>query len=423
MDANAREVGCYEDPLGDRGGGCVLGMREGGVRCVLTVGGLAPETGGPATAIPTLCDGLSALGADVELVSVDLASSPLQAREWEPRGWRLTLVRCAVRKGFRLTWAPGFSRRVMEACKRLGKPVVHDNGVWLPSNHAAVGVARVLGAPLVVSPRGMLMPWALSTKAAKKAMAWWLYQARDLRSVTLFHATSTAELDALRRLGFRQPVAVVPNVVRLPPGDLRSTPPRDYRVALFLSRLTPKKGLDSLLRVWLQLRPVGWKLIVAGPDEGGYGERLLRSIPDNGLNSGVEFVGPAWEDGKWRLLREANVFVLPSLSENFGIAIGEALASCVPVITTKETPWEMIEENRCGWWIDKGDAALSAALKGAIALSDEERAKMGARGRLLIARECSQEVVSRQMAGVYRWLLDQGPRPDCVVDAPIEQGA
>jgi glycosyltransferase involved in cell wall biosynthesis len=388
---------------------------EGAVRCLLTVGGLAPETGGPASALPALCDALARLGAEVELVSLDLGARFERPLVVNPSGWRLTLVRALVWRRLRLTWAPAFGRAVSDACRRLGNPVVHDNGVWLPSNHAVVRVAHHLGAPLVVSPRGMLMPWSRRTKAAKKALASWLYQRHDLQSVSLFHATSDQELEALRALGLRQPVAVVPNIVQLPPADLGPHRAGPVRVVLFLSRLSPKKGLDSLLRAWRALEPQGWKLVIAGPDEGDYGARLRKEWPVGGRGPAVEFVGPVWGAEKWRLFRQAGVLVLPSLSENFGLVVAEALASGVPVITTKETPWRAIDQHRCGWWIDVGDAPLAAALRMAIALSDEERSQMGARGRALIGQEYSAHSVAARMMGVYAWLLHKGPRPEWVV--------
>jgi glycosyltransferase involved in cell wall biosynthesis len=387
----------------------------GAIGCVLTVGGLAPETGGPASTLPALCGALSRLGAGVELVSLDLGPELERPQVDAPRAWRLTLVRAFISRRLRITWSPSFAGAVGAACARLGNVVVHDNGVWLPSNHAVARVARRLGRPLLVSPRGMLLAWARQSKAAKKKIAWSLYQRRDLWAASAFHATSAEEVAALRELGLRQPAAIVANAVDVPPSRSRVRDAKTPKIVLFLSRLTRKKGLDSLLRVWVGLKPRGWKLVVAGPDEDGYGARLLKRWRRDGLGPEVEFVGPVWGEQKWSLFRQAGVFVLPSLSENFGIAIAEALGSGVPVITTRATPWRAIEENQCGWWIEAGDGPLAAALGEAMALPDAERARMGERGRALIEREYAPDAIARSMLAVYAWLLKMGPEPGCVV--------
>lgn len=385
-----------------------------GVSCILTLGGLAPETGGPAVTVPALCGALARLGATVELIAMDMASAKRSPWLDEVQPWRLTSVRGFAWPTARVKWAPGFGRTVRRRCRALGDVVLHDNGIWLPSNHSVVRVARALGRPLVVSPRGMLFPWTRRHKALKKTLAWRLYQRRDLRSASVLHATSPEEFEALRALGLRQPVAVVPNAFELPPAISVVRSPGSPRVVLFLSLLTPKKGLDTLLQVWLQLRPQGWKLIIAGPDEGGYGARLRRTLPVNAGGLGIEFVGPTWGEDKWRLFRAADVFVLPSRSENFGVAVAEALASGVPVITTRTTPWRAIEERRCGWWIEAGDAPLAAALREATTLSDRTRSQMGARGRQLIEQEYSPARAAGQMLQLYAWLLRRSPRPDFV---------
>ncbi len=110
-------------------------------------------------------------------------------------------------------------------------------------------------------------------------------------------------------------------------------------------------------------------------------------------------------------------FILPTYSENFGIVIAEALASGVPVITTKNTPWEEDggELHNCGWWIDNNIDALSAALKQAIGLSNESRHCMGQNGRKLVANKYSWGKIAEDMSSVYAWVLNGGSTPDCII--------
>ncbi len=124
--------------------------------------------------------------------------------------------------------------------------VIHDHGLWMPSNRGVASFARRRRIRLVVSPRGMMTAWAMKYRAFKKKIAWFMFQQQSLASAAGFHATSSEEAEDIRRLGFRQPLAVIPNGVDFPV----SWPARTRSVArrlLFLSRIHPKKGLIPLV--------------------------------------------------------------------------------------------------------------------------------------------------------------------------------
>ena len=292
--------------------------------------------------------------------------------------------------------------------------LIHDHGLWLPNHGAAAFAAKRSGVPLVVSPRGMLEPWALGHNRWKKRLAWWVYQRRVLKQATLFHATAEAEAKSLRRLGFDQPIAVIPNGVKVPGRGKRERRPGANRTALFLSRLHPKKGLPMLIEAWAELRPEGWELILVGPSEGGHRGELERQARQAGLEDVVTFAGSVSDDEKWSYYDAADLFILPTYSENFGIVVAEALAAGVPVITTTGAPWEELESRNCGWWVDPDTGALAGALREAVGRSQEERLAMGRRGRKLVEERYSWEGVARQMEAAYRWLLGRGSQPSCV---------
>lgn len=190
-------------------------------------------------------------------------------------------------------------------------------------------------------------------------------------------------------------------------------PPDQPRVALFLSRVHPKKGLLELVRAWAQAAPQGWRLRIAGPDEGGHWAEVARELERLGLGAAVEYLGPVVGEAKAVLYRQADLFVLPTFSENFGLVVAEALTYGVPVITTRGAPWADLETYGCGWWIDTGVAPLVAALRQALALSDAERQAMGARGRDYVQRYDWDRIAAETLA-LYRWVLGQGGRPACV---------
>lgn len=292
--------------------------------------------------------------------------------------------------------------------------LIHNHGVWLPVNHWAAAVARCKGIPLVTHSRGMLETWAIHHKAWKKRMAMMLYQRRDLREARVLIATAEAEYLSLRRLGLRQPIAVIPNGVQLPSAELLpQRPAAKTRTVLFVGRICPVKGLLNLIEAWACLRLEGWRLKIVGPDEAGHLLEVLAFLRRFGIENSVDCLGPIEDEDKFDLYQQADVLVLPSFSENFGLVVAEALAHGVPVITTKGTPWADLVRFGCGWWIDIGIEPLVRALKQAQGLTDAERRQMGERGRAYVQRYKWTDI-AKQTAAVYKWILGQELLPGCV---------
>lgn len=344
-----------------------------------------PSYGGPAYSVSALGAALAARGVMVGL--------------WAPDGTASTID---ASKGL-----TSFEGPLGEALDRFGAPdVIHDNGIWMPHNHAIARLAHRRRIPRVVSLRGMLEPWAMNHRRRKKQLAWLLYQRRDLRTAALLHATAEIEESNARALGLTGPYAVIANGVDLP---ARSMPPRGARqgkrTALFLSRVHPKKGLPMLLNAWATLRPANWQLVIAGPDEEGHAAELAARIDALGLGDDVRIAGPAYGEEKEALFRSADLFVLPTYSENFGVAVAEALAYEVPVLTTRGAPWEVLETHRCGWWVEPDETAILDGLRAAIACPDETRREMGARGAAMVAERFEWGGIAMQFFQQYERLL------------------
>jgi glycosyltransferase involved in cell wall biosynthesis len=263
----------------------------------------------------------------------------------------------------------------------------------------------------------MLTSWALQHNRRKKQLAWTVYQKWILRQARLFHVTSQEEVNALRKLGLNQPAAIVPNGVPLPELLPEEPPPSDEHRALFLSRIHPKKGIPMLIEAWAEVDPDNWVLEIVGPGEEGHREELERQVRQAGLRDVIQFSGSVSDDKKWEVYRSADLFVLPTYSENFGIVVAEALAAGLPVITTTGTPWNDLESHGCGWWVEPALESVVDALACATALDPEERTKMGARGRRLVEEQYSWSGVANKMTAAYRWMLTGEARPNFIQGA------
>lgn len=392
------------------------------LRTCQVVASINRNVGGPAVTVPRLAEALAARGVDSSLLTLDY---PELGPRTDARGVRVRTIRAnALTRRWR-GWSPAM-RRAMASFAGGGLDIIHSHGLWMFPNLYARQAALQGGLPLVISPRGMVEEWSLRRGRGKKFLAWLLYERANLQAARLFHATSEDEAASLRSLGLRQPIAVIPNGIDLP--DLSAIPPRAVLESkfpelagrswlLFLSRLHEKKGIDRLLDAWsgLAARYPGWHLVIAGADLDGYGEIVRRQCAALGLDSRVTFTGMLVGEAKACALGRSQLFVLPTHSENFGIVIAEALAHRCPVITTTGAPWKDLVTHRCGWWIDLDLPSLSIALQEALQLEPDERRAMGSRGRQLMEQQYSWSHIGEEMLACYRWVLDQGPEPRCIV--------
>jgi glycosyltransferase involved in cell wall biosynthesis len=292
--------------------------------------------------------------------------------------------------------------------------VLHDNGLWWSHNHQLATIAAARGLPRVVSTRGMLEPWALQHKWWKKRLAWWLYQRRDVARASCHHTTAEAEAGHVQCLRLGVPVRVIPNGVDVPEVMRKAASRSDgktarvgSKTALFVGRIYPVKGLPMLIEAWAQVCPNGWRLQIVGPDEAGHRAEVETAVSAAGLHEVVSFVGPLEGQAKQTAFLDADLFVLPTHSENFGMAIGEALAHGLPVLTTSGAPWSMLPQRGCGWWVEPTVKGLAEGLRQATALDAETLQAMGAKGREFVASEFGWGQVAKQFVSMYEDVMER----------------
>jgi glycosyltransferase involved in cell wall biosynthesis len=360
------------------------------VKVLISATSLQASYGGPAFSVSRLAGALAEEGAEVALWAPDgsARSSPL------------------VRETAAVARHDG---SVHQLVRSFQPDVLHDNGLWLAHNHRLAVLSRALGVPRVVSTRGMLEPWALGYHHWKKWAAWRLYQKRDLDHAAALHATAPAEAENLQRLGLKPAVVAIPNGVDLPdrPSSVRKTN-GSGRTAVFLGRIHPVKGLTMLMEAWGQVRPRDWRLVVAGPDEGGHRKKVEAAALAAGIGDAVSFTGPVLGEAKTAVLDSADLFILPSHTESFGMAVAEALAHGVPALVTTAAPWSMLERHGCGWQFAPTAPALAETLARAFAIEPGPLRRMGEAGRTLIASEFGWSRVARRFLDVYGGILGQG---------------
>lgn len=286
----------------------------------------------------------------------------------------------------------------------IGPDIVHVNCCWMPACAAVQRIAQKRGYKVVLTPHGMLEPWIIKRHYwTRKVPALWLYQKAAVQMADCVQATAESERDNLLKLGYNSNIKVVRLGIDAESIEMKRSWKRSRQI-LFLSRVHVKKGINFLVEAADVLRNElqGYKILVAGEGEADYVEAMKRMICDRGLQDIVQLIGGVYGDEKWRLFQTSDFFVLPTHSENFGLAIAESLASGTPVITTVGTPWSDLNCAEAGAWIEIGTEPLVETLRRFLSLSEDELEAMGRNGRKLIETKYSAHVMAEQMMEVYK---------------------
>lgn len=364
------------------------------------------ESNGLSQTMEAICRSLLTSGSDVELHSL----LPLKRRF----AFRSVTYRSAYFPHPHLGRSPEMLKGLKVACKTAD--IAHINGLWQFPDVYPLWACKGTKCRLVVQPHGTLSKAAMKYSRLAKFLFGHLYQYEVLRKADMFVATSQEECDDIRKLGYYQPVAVLPNGVEVPNIRLSAETQRDKKRMFFLSRIHPKKNVEMMIRCWARLESQfpEWDLSIVGPDRDNPYADHMKDLVTQLHCKRVTFEGELNGDAKYHFMAESDCEVLPTHSENFGMVVAEALACGTPVICSHGAPWAGLEANKCGWWVPTEEAALESAMREAMSLNDATRREMGARGREWMKRDFDWNAIGRKMKVAYEWLLNGGDKPEWV---------
>lgn len=374
------------------------------------IASVAPRYGGPSFAMPGMARALAARGHLVEVVTTNIDG---------PGELDVPIGKSVVQDGYSITYWPVQFPRSYKFSLPLGQDVfrrvaradiVHIHSLFLFHGLAAGMAARRSGTPYVVRPHGTLDPYHRSHGRLKKGLYWRLWERRNLDHASALHFTSGQERDLARSLRLRAPSVVVPLGVPTPTmtvaeaaGVLSEAWPAaaGRHVVTFLGRLTAKKRVPLLLEAFAGLRVGDAYLIVAGPDNEGLLGRYRDQARALGIADRTSFPGAVVGQLKEALLTRSSVFVLPSLDENMGVAVLEAMAHAVPVIVTAGVALQAdIQAVRAGLVVPPDAAGLTRGIA-AVLGNAELRAAMGKAGATLVRARYSWDVVGGELEALY----------------------
>ena len=383
------------------------------MRVLQTIYDLTPMSGGPSTCVRDIMQGLFDIHTPVDLLTVKPAED--EVKNFGERSEWLTEVPCDYKTPLRL------SHNVRKFLAESSYDLYHANTLWTDVAHSTCAYARKKEKPYVLSPHGMLYPTALAISTWKKKLMLGLWFNKDIREAVCLHATCRQEMEHCRTFGYKGPIAVIPNAVVVPEGvNLKDKNYRDEsgrRQIGFLGRLHPIKKVENVIYAISQLSNEERSQLsfqIMGKYDERYEQWLKGETKRMGLDNCVEFVGFVSEEEKYYRLSKLSALMVPSVQENFGMIVPEALICGTPVYASFGTPWEELNEYKAGWWKDNEPETIAGVISEILSATDGQLLEKGQNGNRLIERKYEQHKVAEMMKQLYEWIVNGGVKPDFV---------
>ncbi len=374
---------------------------------VIHVGLLNYKQGGPALSTYLTIKGLRENGIDAYSLSCPLMKGDSLVGDVPQLFTKKPFIKLI---GFEFI---GGVRNLLDDCNPVD--LIHIQGIWSSLPHYCAAYAFKHNIPYIIAPRGSLYPQALSISSWKKKLSMMIWQDKEIRRATCIQATCKEELLYFRDLGYNNPVAIIPN-----PIDCKELMNQSIIINTtfrfgYLGRLHPRKKIEKLIYAFANRKDYFKKceLLIIGSDIPEYEDFLRSEVKRLGLTN-VIFTGFLQGEEKDKAIRSLSCLINPSDFENFGNVINEALVRGIPAIATKGSPWEVLEQHHCGWWIDNDQESIERAMINAYEITENERTQMGLNGKQLVNDEFSVGALGKKMKILYEWILKGGVKPSFV---------
>lgn len=318
-----------------------------------------------------------------------------------------------------------YSGNLREFIRNSNYDLYHTNGLWLYANHITMKIARSKNKPYVITAHGMLYPSALSCSKWKKSIMKKIWFSTDIRNASCIHATCDAEYGHIRDFGYEGPVAIIPNPARIPDyvdplsAKIKETFfPKDRRSIKkigFLGRLHPIKRVERIIQGVDLLGNLknDVELLIIGKGDNQYEQYLNKEVERLGLKN-VRFCGFLDGKQKFEILSQLSVLFVPSESENFGMIVTEALACGTPVMASLGTPWKILNDKKCGWWMDCSPENIRNIIETALEMEYPDVVNTALLAKSLVRSKYAADVIAKQMIVLYDYLINGGTRPSFV---------
>ena len=378
----------------------------GSMKVLQTIVSFGSHDGGTSTCTYDLLSTINRIGYSTDLLT-------LQSADLMGNGevWMKVLSNDAITPY-------GYSRNIQCFLEQSDYELYHTNGMWMYCNHETCRIARKKNRPYIITPHGMLYPQALARSAWKKKLMLTMGGVnKDLELADCIHCTCMEEMKHYRDLGYKNPVAVIPNPVPIPSFINELTNERKIKRIGFLGRLHPRKNVEALLDAWilLEAKVKDAQLVIMGKGDFAYEKILKEKVKQSGLMN-VEFAG--FVNGREKLERLASLTALcvPSDFENFGMIVTEALSVGTPVIASLGTPWQELNTAHCGYWVSNDIKILVETIENVLSLPEDKIRCMGDNGKKLIQEKYQDTQVAKMMIQLYDWLITGSGKPQFVYE-------
>lgn len=369
------------------------------------------SAGGPSRSVPMMAKGLANNGVDITLMTVKSEDMNIHAIENSNVKLKILEKKYDIKEVEKFIITEKFD-------------IIQVQSIWDPRYHKIKIIADRHKIPFISTPRGMLEPWSLEQKKWKKKLALLLYQFKDLQTSACIFTTAELEAKHIRELGIKAPISIIPNGIEIESYQCRTSIKDVKKQVLFLSRIHEKKGIELLLDAWKSISNINqeWELVISGNGDENYIASLKEKIINLNIQNNTRIIPPTFGKAKYLLYCESSVFILPSYSENFGMVIAEAMSCGVPVITTNNTPWKVInggckynmDYQQMGWCIDLNKENIIATLKEAISMDKNTLYEMGQLSSRFIKENYDYKSVAKKVKTLYEWILKKQEKPDFV---------